>query len=71
MKVVLKVWMSGTRDGEDWPARGGTIDLPKDEAEAMIAAGNAVLPGDAPAEDGPVEQATAVPGQKRQAKRRS
>lgn len=30
--------ISGTRDGVDWPDAGGEIDLPKDEAEQLIAA---------------------------------
>lgn len=31
--------ISGTRDGVEWPALGGTIDLPTDEADALVAAG--------------------------------
>ncbi len=34
--------MSGTRDGVDWPARGGECDLPAGEAADLIAAGYAV-----------------------------
>ncbi|MFJ3704859.1 MULTISPECIES: hypothetical protein [unclassified Streptomyces] len=43
--------MSGTRDGEPWPAKGGIVDLPDDEAKHLIAAGLAKEPE--------VEEATA------------
>lgn len=36
MRVVLTGEMSGTRDGQEWPPRGSTIDLPDDEAIRMI-----------------------------------
>ncbi|MDV7220611.1 hypothetical protein [Streptomyces prunicolor] len=39
MRVRMKVTISGTRDGETWPERGGSVDLPDDEAEQMVAAG--------------------------------
>ena len=42
MKVRLVVALTGTRDGVDWPHRGEVIDLPRDEAEHMIAVGQAV-----------------------------
>lgn len=47
MKVIMKVGISGTRNGQDWPAAGGAIDLPKSEAEELIANNLAVLPKDA------------------------
>jgi hypothetical protein len=28
--------MSGTRNGRDWPERGSVVDLPDDEAQALI-----------------------------------
>jgi len=42
MKVTMNQQISGTRDGATWPPRGATIDLPDDEAEALIAQGAAV-----------------------------
>lgn len=33
--------ISGTRNGETWPGRGGEVDLPDDEAETLIAQGMA------------------------------
>ncbi|MEU9894239.1 hypothetical protein ACIBCS_27800 [Streptomyces phaeochromogenes] len=39
MRVRMKVTISGTRDGETWPERGGFKDLPDDEAKQMIASG--------------------------------
>ena len=42
VRLVGKI--SGTRDGEDWPAPGETIALPEDEANALLASGIAVKP---------------------------
>lgn len=42
MRVVLRVSMSGTRNGMQWPKRGETVDLPDREAAKLIAAGHAV-----------------------------
>lgn len=39
MKVKMIVSITGTRDGQDWPAAGGSIDLPDAEASELIAAG--------------------------------
>lgn len=39
MQVRLLVDITGTRDGEDWPARGEVVDLPADEATHMLTAG--------------------------------
>lgn len=54
MKIELKVNVSGTRDGIEWPPMGGSVDLPESEAAQMVAAGlaSAVTPA-------PVETATA------------
>jgi hypothetical protein len=38
VKIRLKVDISGTRDGKDWPRRGETMVLPDDEAAALCAA---------------------------------
>ena len=41
MKVRMIAHITGTRDGELWPAPGGVIDVPADEAESLVAAGMA------------------------------
>lgn len=41
MKVRMKVAISGTRNGSDWPPIGGDIDVTKAEAEHLITAGYA------------------------------
>jgi hypothetical protein len=41
MKVRMKVDVSGGRNGVEWPRRGGTVDLPKDEAVQMCRNGMA------------------------------
>ena len=42
MRVTMRVPISGSRNGEDWPAVGETIDLPSDEAQHLCEAGLAV-----------------------------
>lgn len=65
MRVRMRATLSGTRDGVDWPKRGGTVDLPADEAAHLIAAGLAEPDGGAePAEEhatAPDTAAKAVP----------
>ena len=39
MKVRMKVQMSGSRNGEDWPAVGEVIDLDVDEAALYLTSG--------------------------------
>ncbi|MFE2559892.1 hypothetical protein ACFXGT_28480 [Streptomyces sp. NPDC059352] len=41
MRVRMKIKISGTRDGQGWPDRGGEIDLPDDEAEQLLRYGAA------------------------------
>jgi topoisomerase IA-like protein len=41
MKVRMKVDISGARDGQSWPARGETADLPDEEAASLCASGMA------------------------------
>lgn len=55
MRIILIGEMSGTRDGQDWPPRGSTVDLPDDEAVALLHGGMAK-----PADD-PVVVEEAVP----------
>lgn len=61
MRVRMKVSVSGTRDGESWPAKGGTIDLPEDEAKNLIAIGVAAEGGDEENAAAPADEETAVP----------
>lgn len=39
MRIRMKVTMSGTRNGEDWPPAGETVDLPTGEAQHLVASG--------------------------------
>lgn len=41
MKVKMRGAISGTRNGEPWPAIGGVVDLPADEAAVLCAQGMA------------------------------
>lgn len=56
MKIVLLGDISGSRNGEDWPRRGSTVDLPDDEAAALCQVGMA-----RPVTSEPVETEAAVP----------
>lgn len=38
----MKVQVSGTRDGQDWPAPGDELDVTDDEAVSLLNAGLAV-----------------------------
>ena len=38
-KVKMLIKLSGTRNGEDWAAPGEIMDVPKQEAESLIANG--------------------------------
>lgn len=42
MRVKMQMQITGTRDGAYWPAPGGVIDLPEQEAAKMVAAGSAL-----------------------------
>jgi len=39
VKVQMVVQISGTRDGADWPAPGGILEVPAEEAADLIAHG--------------------------------
>lgn len=39
MKVRMKVGISGTRSGEDWPGPGGILDVDDEEGAALCAGG--------------------------------
>ncbi|GLP71043.1 hypothetical protein TUSST3_76630 [Streptomyces sp. TUS-ST3] len=64
MRVRMKVTISGTRDGQPWPAQGGIVDLPDEEAKQMVAAGLAAEPDDDSEDSGGegVEEHATVPG---------
>ncbi|MGW0647889.1 hypothetical protein ACWD4T_03635 [Streptomyces umbrinus] len=62
MRVRMKVTISGTRNGEPWPERGGIKELPDGEAKYMIGVGLAEEPDDEDGE-GPVEENAADPGE--------
>lgn len=55
MKIRMMTDVSGSRNGVEWPRRGGTVDVPKEEAMQMCRAGMAV-PVDGSTDD--VETAT-------------
>jgi len=57
MKIRMKVDISGTRNGEPWPARGEIIDLPTDEAQSLIDSDMAETIAKAKAETAAVELA--------------
>lgn len=42
MRVRMRVEVSGTRNGEPWPAKGDIVELPKEEAANLLAIGLAV-----------------------------
>jgi len=54
MFIRMLFEITGTRNGQPWPKRGGLIDLPNDEAKNLIAQGLAVHI------DAPVELAEAA-----------
>jgi len=51
--------ISGARDGQDWPAPGGTIKVPSDEAKQLVGMGMAKYPDGGDAEPDVPEAATA------------
>lgn len=58
MRIRMRVSISGTHDGQDWPPIGGVADVSDVEAESLIAAGFAV---EVSGTDGPVEASTPTP----------
>jgi len=51
MQVKMIAQLTGTRDGEDWPRVGATIDLPDAEAADLVMNGYAVDPTDVEDDD--------------------
>lgn len=41
MKIRMRIDVSGTRNGREWPRRGSVIELPDDEARQYCEAGMA------------------------------
>jgi len=37
--VKMKVQISGSRNGQDWPPRGGLLEVPDDEAQTLVHTG--------------------------------
>lgn len=70
MKIKMKVGITGTRNGDRWPVKGDTIDVPSAEAQTLVANGLAEIVEAAPAPVKPVaEKAVAKPtGEKRASK---
>lgn len=56
MKVQMIAQMSGTRDGQDWPKPGEVIDLPGEEAAALLASKLARLPEVEETADAPTDK---------------
>lgn len=38
-EIRMRVNLSGSRDGKKWPPRGGTLEVPEDEAKQLISQG--------------------------------
>lgn len=55
MKIRMIVEMSGSRNGQPWPKRGQTVDLPTGEAQHLVDSGIAAKAGE---DTAPVETAT-------------
>jgi len=65
--VRMKVKVSGSRNGVEWPDVGGEVDLPEIEAEALVSAGMAeVVPS--PKRSGKVAAVKTPVGEKRRRK---
>lgn len=65
MKVRMNVDISGTRNGEAWPARGETVEVTDTEGAELCAAGLAT-----PVTVDKVEKAVAPEPEKRASRRR-
>lgn len=63
MRVRMKIAISGSRNGADWPPAGGEIDLPNEEAAHLITQGLATEPSDEADEGGATEEAATAPGE--------
>ena len=48
MRVEMTTQISGTRNGEEWPAPGALLEVPDHEGESLVLAGYAKEATDAP-----------------------
>lgn len=64
MRVTMLATITGTRDGQEWPAIGESMDLPDAEAVDMLNAGLVSPAGES------VETATATPTEQATTRRR-
>ena len=67
----MKAQISGFRDGERWPPAGSTVDVPADEAAALIANGYATKGADKVETKTESAPETATAARKRPAKKAS
>ncbi|MEE2568600.1 hypothetical protein V1638_04210 [Pseudarthrobacter sp. J64] len=61
VQVRMRIKVSGTRNGQDWPNPGDILDVPEGEAMSLIANGYAIFPDEeetATADTSTVETAT-------------
>lgn len=59
MRIRMKQTISGTRNGQEWPARGEIADIPTGEAQHLVASGIAEEVTDTEGQEPQVETATA------------
>ncbi|MGW1440289.1 hypothetical protein ACWD7M_34215 [Streptomyces griseus] len=73
MRIRMKVGLSGTRNGVDWPPAGEVTDIPTGEAQHLVDAGIAEKAddGDEAAAESPVEAATAPDAAERRPARKA
>ncbi|HRW39291.1 MAG TPA: hypothetical protein P5254_16450 [Aquihabitans sp.] len=63
MRIVMLRHITGSRNGEPWPLKGGELDLPDHEAADLIAAGHAKEAPDAqPLDPMPADTADSAAG---------
>ena len=58
--VIMAAQITGTRNGEDWPAPGKEIELPEGEANDLVRSGLAIDPDDVETATVPVVAETAT-----------
>jgi hypothetical protein len=72
MRIRMRVKISSTRDGVEWPDKDGIVDLPDEEAAQLVQAGVAEPGPELPAEETatpPDEAEQAAPARRRASKR--
>jgi hypothetical protein len=63
MRVRMKIAISGSRNGADWPPAGGEIDLPDEEAEHLVSIGLATADDEEPDGGQAPEETATAPGE--------